>query len=108
MALGWYESVLETINGILTFSAPISTSLYYLFGFVISTILIARVLGYLFDKFKVSSYFGVMGFMVGSLFTMFLDLFSIKSSFLEICVGVILFFIGVFSTEKINSFFSKF
>lgn len=108
MALGWYESVLETINGILTFSAPLSVSFNYLLGFIVSTIFIARVLGFLFDKYKASSYFGVMGFMIGSLVTMILDLFCVSCGFWEKIIGVLLFFTGLFSTSKINSFFSNF
>lgn len=108
MALGWYESVLDTINGILTFSANNSVAFNYIFGFIVTSIFISRLLGFLFDKYKASSYFCVMGFMVGSLYTMFISLFNESAGFLEICVGIILFLFGAFSTEKINSIFSKF
>jgi len=108
MALGWYESVLDTINGILTFSSPLYVSFYYLLGFIVSTVLIARVLVFLFDNYKASSYFGVMGFMLGSLLTMFLDLVSVRCSIWEMLAGGLLFFAGLFSTSKINSFFSNF
>ena len=108
MALGWYESVLDTINGILTFSANISVSFSYILGFIVSSILISRLLGFLFDKYKASSYFCVMGFMLGSLYTMFVDLKSSNAGFLEVLIGIFLLFIGAFSTEKINSFFGKF
>ena len=108
MALGWYEGVLQTINGILTFASPLSVTFNYLAGFIISTILVARALGFLFDRCRALSYYGVMGFMAGSLVSMFLDLLLIKPSFMEVIIGIFLFFIGVFSTVKINSFFSKF
>ena len=92
----------------MTFSANISVSFSYILGFIVSSILISRLLGFLFDKYKASSYFCVMGFMLGSLYTMFVDLKSSNAGFLEVLIGIFLLFIGAFSTEKINSFFGKF
>ncbi len=108
MALGWYESLLDTINGILTFSANMATTSSYIIGFIMTSILISRVLNFMFEKYKASSYYCVMGFMFGSLYTMFIDLICTPASIFEIFIGIILFFIGAFSTGKINSFFGKF
>ena len=107
MALGWYESVLNTIHGILTFTLPINTSIYYFSGFIISTILIAKVLSYLFNNYKVESYYSVMGFMSGSLFTMILDLIKLNFNIYEFIIGILLFILGIISTIKINTFFIK-
>ena len=108
MALGWYENLLSTLNSILTFTAPIKVSFYFIFGFILATILIARILNYLFKKHKIKSYYGVLGFLIGSLFTMFKDLIHKGSSVNEIIIGLMLLIIGFFSTIKINNFFSKF
>lgn len=108
MALGWYESLLSTINSILTFSAPLNVAMCFLLGFLISTILIARVLSFLFKRFKVQTYFCVMGFMTCSLVSMLFDLTSKSYSIYELLIGLVLLAFGYFSTTKINNFFSNF
>lgn len=107
MALGWYESVLQTMSSVLTFSAPFSVSFYYVTGFIISTIIISRVLNFAFINYKVKSYFCVIGFMFGSLFIMFRDIVKIRATGMELVFGVFLFIIGILSTNIINRFFSK-
>lgn len=108
MALGWYENVLDTINSIVTFTSSPNIIIYYISGFIITTILISKILNYIFKKYKTNAYFSVMGFMLASIFTMSLDLFKIDFSNTELIIGIILFIMGIFSTIKINSFFSKY
>lgn len=108
MALGWYESVLNTIQSILSFACELKISIYYISGFILTTILIAKVLSFLFKKYKTQTYFSVLGFMSGSLITMFKDIIKIKYSPIEFIIGILLFIVGYISTEKINTFFSKF
>ena len=108
MALGWYESLLDTINMVLTFRAPFHVGFYFIFGFIISTIMISRILNFVFKKYKVQAYFCVMGFMCGSLWCMFSDLLQSDFGFLDVFFGIILFTSGIFSTIKINNLFSKF
>lgn len=107
MALGWYESVLETIHSILTFSCELKIFIYYFSGFIISTLLIAKLLNFLFKNYKTQMYFSVLGFMSGSITTMMINLIKITCNITEFILGIILFILGYIMTEKINSFFSK-
>lgn len=108
MALGWYESVLKTIHGILTFTLPIKISIYYISGFIICTILLAKILSFLFVKYKAEMYFCIMGFMSASICTMVLNLMKLNFSICELITGIFLFFTGIIFTIKINSIFSKY
>ena len=107
MALGWYESLLETIKGVLTFSTPIDISFYFLSGFIISTILISWVITYAFRVRKNEAYVCVLGFMCASLFGMISSLFDYFNTF-NLLLGIILFSLGYFITYKLNSLFSNF
>ena len=107
MTLGWYESLLETIKGVLTFSAPIGVSFYFLSGFVVSTILISWVITYAFKKCKEEAYVCVLGFMSASLFEMISSLFNYFNVF-NLLFGILLFSLGYFITYKLNSLFSNF
>ena len=107
MALGWYESLLETIKGVLTFSTPIDISFYFLSGFIVSTILISWVITYAFRVRKNEAYVCVLGFMCASLFGMISSLFDYFNTF-NLLLGIILFSLGYFITYKLNSLFSNF
>ena len=108
MALGWYESLLGTINSILSFSASFNIAFLFILGFLISTILISKVLGYLFNRYKTETYFCVLGFMSSSLISMIFDLTKNSYNNIELFCGVLLSCLGYFITLKMNKLFSKF
>lgn len=108
MALGWYEDLLSLLESILIFKAGFLISFYFILGFIVATILISKILSFLFRKYKVQTYYSILGFMFASLFSMFKDIFNSIDGFNSFFVGIILFIIGIFSTVKINAFFSKF
>lgn len=107
IALGWYENLLGIFEGITNFSIDFFTLCLFLSGFIISTIMISKLISYLFNNHKSLAYTGVLGFMISSLVIMLEDTFSHGFSILEIIIGVCLFLIGTMMTKKINTFFSK-
>lgn len=107
MALGWYKSLLETIKGVLTFSAPIDVCFCFLSGFIVSTILISWIITCAFRVCKNEAYVCVLGFMCASLFGMIFSLFDYFSIF-NLLFGLLLFSFGYFITYKLNSLFSNF
>lgn len=107
MSLGWYESLLETIKDILTFSSELNISFYFISGFIFSTIIISRIISFSFKKFKNESYVCILGFMVSSLLDMFYSLFG-YASFYNLLFGLFLFSLGYFITYKLNSLFGNF
>lgn len=107
MAFGWYNNLLSLFEGFSTFNFEFGPGISFLLGVVISAILLAKLLTYLFENFKVKSYFSITGFMIGSLFVMIQGLFEINFSLGELLIGILLFIVGLFLTNRINSFFSK-
>ena len=107
MALGWYESLLETIKGVLTFNSPLMVSFWFLSGFLISTILLSWIITLSFRKYKSEAYVCVFGFMWASLYGMISSLFSYFNVF-NLLFGLLLFSLGYFITYKLNSLFSNF
>lgn len=107
MALGWYEVLLSIFEDITNFSINFSTLFFFLSGFVICTIMISKILTYLFNKHKHLAYTGVLGFMISSLVIMLNDTFAHSYTVAELIVGFVLFILGILMTKKINLFFSK-
>lgn len=107
MALGWYETLLSIFEDITSFSVDITTLLLFFCGFIISTILISKLISWLFENKKTMAYTSVLGFMSASLVIMLEDTFSQIFSITDIIIGIGLFLFGIFITKKINDFFGK-
>ena len=108
MALGWYDILLTIFEEMANFSIDITILFAFLSGFITSTIMIAKLITWLFKKHGVLSYTGVLAFMSVSLIIMLEDTFSYGFSIFEFILGIFLFIFGCFITKKINAFFSKF
>ena len=107
MALGLYEKLLNIFEKVSCFNFDITIFMFFL-GFIISTIVISKVITYLFNKYKSFAYTGVLAFMISSLLIMMKKAFSFNFSIFEFFIGIILFIIGALATKKINNLFSKF
>lgn len=107
MALGWYENLLDVFEKMSCLKFDITTGLF-LGGFIISTIMISKLISWLFSHYKSLAYTGVFAFMISSLLIMIKNAFSISFTILEFIMGIILFIIGIIGTKKINNLFSKF
>lgn len=107
MALGWYESLITTIKNILTFNSQINVSILFISGFVISTLLISKIINFIFKNHKIKAYYSIMGFMVSSILTMLQVTFKNNYNILELLVSIILLFIGILFTGKINNLLSN-
>lgn len=107
MALGWYELLLTVFEEISTFSINLYKITLFLGGFIICTILISKIITWLFENKKTFAYTGVLGFMCCSLVIMLIDACSHLFSISEFIIGIFLFIIGFWGTRKINTFFSK-
>lgn len=100
MALGWYETLLSIFESITNFNIDVTTLLLFFSGFIISTILISKLITWLFDNKKVMAYTGVLGFMSASLVIMLEDAFSQVFSITDIIIGICLFVFGTWITKK--------
>lgn len=107
MALGWYESLLETIKSVLTFKADIFVTLNFISGFIVSTILVSKVLSYSLKKYKKRSYMCILGFVGASLFQMVSGLFAYYS-LPNLLIFISVVSAGYYATTKLDSFFGNY
>lgn len=107
MALGWYETLLSIFESMTNFSIDVTTFLLFFSGFIISTVMISKLITYLFEHKKIMAYTVVLGFMSASLVIMLEDAFSYVFSASELIIGIGLCIFGIWITRKINVFFSK-
>ena len=93
MMLGYYEPIVNTIKDLTNFSLLGHNLLILIpfgLGIVIGIILVAKLIEYLLKKYPVKTYYGVLGFVLASLFAIVKPLFDISPTILEVVISIIL------------------
>lgn len=102
MLLGYYKPIINLISN-LTNNLGHSISLLFPFGLgiLVGIVVVAKILEYLFKKHEVKTYFGVLGFVLASIITIFLSS-NITFSILQLLIGMILLLIGFITAYKLG------
>ncbi len=97
MVMGYYEPILHAINELTSFKNighNISIFIPIGFGILIGTIGIAKIIEYLFKKYEVPTYYGIMGFVLASIIGIFASTEGLTLALGPLFIGGILFIIG--------------
>lgn len=97
MLIGAYKPIISVIGDLTNFSNlghNLSILIPFGIGVVVGIIGIAKILEFLFNKFEVSTYYAILGFILASVIALTVTVFGVHASVLEIIVGIILFAIG--------------
>lgn len=97
MVMGYYAPILKTINELTSFENVghnlgilVPLGLGILFGIVG----IAKLIEFLFKKFEVPTYFGIIGFVLSSIIGIFASTKGLVLAPLPLITGIILFIVG--------------
>lgn len=97
MLLGYYKPIVDTISSLTKFNNLLDNILIlapFGFGVIVGIIGIAKILEFLFKKYEIKTYFGVMGFVSASLITIFISAEGLIFSLPQLLIGIILLLIG--------------
>lgn len=97
MLLGAYKPVISVIGDLTNFSNlghNLSILIPFGIGVVVGIILIAKILEFLFNKYEVSTYYAILGFILASVITLAVTVIGVHASVIEIIVGIVLFAVG--------------
>ncbi len=105
MLVGYYQPIINTVRSITDFSL-IGHNILILgifgIGVLIGIVLVSKLIELLLKKFETKTYYAVFGFVLASCIAIIKPLITYDISIIEILVGIILFFLGVFSAYKIS------
>lgn len=94
MLLGYYEPIVETVSNLTNFS-QLAHNLIILIpfgiGVLIGIILIAKLIEYLFKKYEIPTYYGILGFIIASVLGLFFGLIGVQTTTLQVLIGLVLF-----------------
>lgn len=97
MMLGYYKPIIDTIKELTKFDNVfhnITILIPFGIGIAIGIVLIAKLVELLLKKFPIKTYYGIIGFVLASIITIFLPLTKISYTVPSVIVGLILLLIG--------------
>ena len=103
--LGYYKPIIDTISSLTKFNNLMENILILVpfgLGIIVGIIGIAKILEFLFKKYEIKTYFGVMGFVCASLITIFISVDGLVFSVSQLLIGLILLILGFISAYKLG------
>lgn len=96
--LGVYESILQMFSNI----NYIVILIFFLFGIMLGVFLISKIINYLLNKYNISCYYAVIGFVLSSIIILLRKTLMIESNSNSIIMGIVLMILGAFISYKIE------
>lgn len=97
MLLGYYKPIVNTISDLASFKNILDNFLILLpfgIGVLVGIVLIAKLIELLLEKFPIKTYYGIIGFVIASIITIFLPLVNVSYTIPSVIVGIILLLLG--------------
>lgn len=105
MVMGYYEPIINVINEFTSFN-NLWNNFWILMpfgiGVLLGVIVIAKIIEFLFQKFEVPTYFGIIGFVLASLIGIFTSAGNLVFTPTFIIVGIILMVLGFVIAYKLG------
>lgn len=97
MMLGNYNTMLELM--INPFKVQ---TVLFIIGLVIGILSISKFINYFITKYRSKSYYLIIGFLISSLLSLYLNIMHIRISILDALISFLLFIIGIILSKKLN------
>lgn len=105
MLLGYYQPIINTIRNITDFN-QLSHNLLILIpfgiGILVGIVLVAKLIEFLFKKYEVKTYFGVLGFVLASMVAIIKPIINLDVCVLEMFIAVLLSITGFICAYKLG------
>lgn len=105
MVMGYYQPIINTINT-LTKMQDIGKCFTILIpfglGVLVGIVLIAKLIEFLFKKYEVPTYFGIIGFVLASIIGIFTSTANLTFAIVPFIIGLVLFAIGFVIAYKLG------
>jgi len=97
MLIGYYKPIINTISDLASLNNILDNILILLpfgIGILVGIVLIAKLIELLLAKYPLKTYYGIIGFVIASIITIFLPLVQTSYTITSIIVGIILLLLG--------------
>ena len=105
MLLGYYEPIVNTLKNLTNFNLLGHNLLILIpfgIGIILGIILVSKLIEWLFNKYTVKTYYGVLGFVIASIISIIYNLVGNSASIIEIIISIVLVITGGVISYKLG------
>jgi len=105
MMFGYYDIIITsfgTITDISLLGYNLSVLIPFGIGLVLGTIVLSKIIDYLLEKYRISSYYAIIGFTISSVLLLLGETLKNNYGIGEIIVSILLLIIGYFISRKLD------
>lgn len=105
MLIGYYHPIVNAIRSLTKFENLFHNVIVLGIagvGILLGIVLAAKLIEYLLDKYEIPTYYGIIGFVIASIISIFITAVSNPVSIIEIIIGVGLMVVGMFIAKFIG------
>lgn len=105
MLIGYYEPIINSIKNLTHFNNILHNIIILGFagiGIIFGLVLSAKLINWLLKKYEIPTYFGIIGFVVASIISIFITALSNTIGTIDIIVGIVMLIIGIFVSKVIG------
>lgn len=105
MLLGYYYPIVNAIRGLTKFQDLFHNVIILSIagvGILVGIVIAAKLIEWLLDKHEVSTYYGIIGFVIASIISILITAISNTVGIYEIIVGIVLLLFGMFLSNFIG------
>lgn len=105
MLLGYYYPIVNAIRGLTKFQDLFHNVIILGIagvGILVGIVIAAKLIEWLLDKHEVPTYYGIIGFVIASIISIFITAISNTVGIYEVIVGIVLLLFGMFLSNFIG------
>ena len=105
MLLGYYKPIIDTISELTSFNNIVQNLMILIpfgIGILVGIVLVAKIIEVLLQKFPIKTYYGIIGFVIASIITIFMPLTNASYSIPSVIIGMILLLVGGIIAYKLG------
>ena len=97
MILGYYDTVISSLGNVFD-ASNLSNNLFvltpFVIGLIVGVIVVSKFVNYLFNNYKVQTYYTIVGFAIMSIIILFVKTITVSFVWTELLISIILFVVG--------------
>lgn len=105
MLLGYYKPIIDTIKTLSNFNDIghcLAILIPFGIGVIVGIVLIAKIIEILLEKFPIKTYYGIIGFVLASIITIFIPLTRVSITIPSVIIGIFLLLLGGIVAYKLG------
>lgn len=105
MLLGYYQTVINMIREFTKFENMFNNFImlgFFGLGILLGIVAMSKLIEWLLKKYELKTYYGIVGFVMASIISIFITAIASGPNMVEIILGIVLLFVGTFISNKIS------